>query len=86
MMKGGMGGAEAGVSVLWAVCHKYRDRRAVDAAAASKGGLTRLLLLMQSGCSPATRQMASELLKMFKVNAKSCLAGYDSKTTHIMPF
>uniref|UniRef100_A0ACD5ZB70 Uncharacterized protein n=1 Tax=Avena sativa TaxID=4498 RepID=A0ACD5ZB70_AVESA len=86
MMKGGMGGAEAGVSVLWAVCHKYRDRRAVDAAAASKGGLTRLLLLMQSGCSPATRQMASELLKMFKVNAKSCLAGYDSETTHIMPF
>uniref|UniRef100_A0A0D9W4U7 U-box domain-containing protein n=1 Tax=Leersia perrieri TaxID=77586 RepID=A0A0D9W4U7_9ORYZ len=39
-----------------------------------------------SGCSPAARQMASELLKMFKVNAKSCLAGYDSKTTHIMPF
>jgi hypothetical protein len=41
---------------------------------------------MQSGCSPAARQMASELLKMFKVNAKSCLAGYDSKNTHIMPF
>jgi hypothetical protein len=86
IMKGGMGGAEAGVSVLWAVCHKYRDRRAVDAAASSMGGLTRLLLLMQSGCSPAARQMASELLKMFKVNAKSCLAGYDSKNTHIMPF
>uniref|UniRef100_A0A0E0K0T3 U-box domain-containing protein n=1 Tax=Oryza punctata TaxID=4537 RepID=A0A0E0K0T3_ORYPU len=86
MMKGGMGGAEAAVSVLWAVCHRYKDRRAVEAAAASKGGLTKLLLLMQSGCSPAARQMASELLKMFKVNAKSCLAGYDSKTTHIMPF
>ncbi|KAF0934069.1 hypothetical protein E2562_022745 [Oryza meyeriana var. granulata] len=86
MMKGGMGGAEAAVAVLWAVCHRYKDRRAVDAAAASKGGLTKLLLLMQSGCSPAARQMASELLKMFKVNAKSCLAGYDSKTTHIMPF
>uniref|UniRef100_A0A0D9YTC2 U-box domain-containing protein n=1 Tax=Oryza glumipatula TaxID=40148 RepID=A0A0D9YTC2_9ORYZ len=86
MRCGGMGGAEAAVSVLWAVCHRYRDRRAVEAAAASKGGLTKLLLLMQSGCSPAARQMASELLKMFKVNAKSCLAGYDSKTTHIMPF
>ncbi|KAK3154299.1 hypothetical protein QOZ80_2BG0188770 [Eleusine coracana subsp. coracana] len=86
MMKGGMGGAEAAVSVLWAVCHRYRDRRAVDAAAACDGGLTRLLLLMQSGCKPATRQMASELLKIFKVNAKSCLAGYESKTTHIMPF
>ncbi|KAL6634517.1 hypothetical protein ACP70R_027188 [Stipagrostis hirtigluma subsp. patula] len=86
MMKGGMGGAEAAVSVLWAVCQRYRDRRAVDAAAACEGGLTKLLLLMQSGCSPAARQMASELLKLFKVNAKSCLAGYDSKTTHIMPF
>jgi hypothetical protein len=74
------GGAAAAVSVLWAVCHRYRDRRAVDAAAACEGGLTRLLLLMQSGCAPATRQMASELLKIFKVNAKSCLAGYESKT------
>ncbi|KAG8070945.1 hypothetical protein GUJ93_ZPchr0006g45134 [Zizania palustris] len=87
MMKAGMSGAEAAVSVLWAVCHRYKDRRAVEAAAASsKGGLTKLLLLMQSGCSPAARQMSSELLKIFKVNAKSCLAGYDSKTTHIMPF
>jgi hypothetical protein len=86
MMKGGMGGAEAAVWVLWAVCHRYRDRRAVDAAAGCEGGLTRLLLLMQSGCAPATRQRASELLKIFKVNAKSCLAGYESKTTHIMPF
>uniref|UniRef100_J3LXR9 U-box domain-containing protein n=1 Tax=Oryza brachyantha TaxID=4533 RepID=J3LXR9_ORYBR len=39
-----------------------------------------------SGCSPAARQMALGLLKIYKVNAKSCLAGYDSKTTHIMPF
>ncbi|TVU01790.1 hypothetical protein EJB05_52786, partial [Eragrostis curvula] len=86
MMKAGRGGAEAAVAVLWAVCHRYRDRRAVDAAAAADGGLTKLLLLMQSGCSPAARQMALELLKIYKVNAKSCLAGYDSKTTHIMPF
>jgi len=81
-----MGGAEAAVSVLWAVCHRYRDRRAVAAAAACEGGLARLLLLMQSGCSAAARQMASELLKIFKVNGKSCLGGYDSKTSHIMPF
>ncbi|KAG0525749.1 hypothetical protein BDA96_06G083500 [Sorghum bicolor] len=86
MMKSGRDGAEAAVAVLWAVCHRYRDRRAADAAAAAEGGLTRLLLLMQSGCSPAARQMALELLKIYRVNAKSCLAGYDSKTTHIMPF
>ncbi|KAF8686606.1 hypothetical protein HU200_043432 [Digitaria exilis] len=84
VMKGG--GAEAAVSVLWAVCHRYRDRRAVAAAAACEGGLARLLLLMQSGCSPAARQMATELLKIFRVNGKSCLAGYESKTSHIMPF
>lgn len=86
MMKAGRDGAEAAVAVLWAVCHRYQDRRAADAAAAAEGGLTRLLLLMQSGCSPAARQMALELLKIYRVNAKSCLAGYDSKTTHIMPF
>lgn len=86
MMKGGMAGAEAAVSVLWAVCHRYRDRRAVAAAAACESGLTKLLLLMQSGCSPAVRQMTSELLKIFRVNGKSCVAGYDSKTSHIMPF
>ncbi|RCV33603.1 hypothetical protein SETIT_7G095100v2 [Setaria italica] len=86
MMKAGRDGAEAAVGVLWAVCHRYRDRRAADAAAAAEGGLTRLLLLVQSGCSPAARQMALELLKIYRVNAKSCLAGYDSKTTHIMPF
>uniref|UniRef100_A0ACD5UY32 Uncharacterized protein n=1 Tax=Avena sativa TaxID=4498 RepID=A0ACD5UY32_AVESA len=86
MMKSGRDGAEAAVAVLWAVCYKYKDRRASDAAAASEGGLTRLLLLLQSGCSPAARQMALELLKIYRVNAKSCLAGYDSKTTHIMPF
>ncbi|GJN27660.1 hypothetical protein PR202_gb15702 [Eleusine coracana subsp. coracana] len=86
MMKAGRDGNEAAVAVLWAVCHRYRDRRACDAAAAAEGGLTRLLLLMQSGCSPAARQMAMDLLKIYKVNAKSCLKGYDTKTTHIMPF
>ncbi|KAF0895602.1 hypothetical protein E2562_013911 [Oryza meyeriana var. granulata] len=32
-MKAGHDGAEAAVAVLWAVCHKYKDRRAVDAVA-----------------------------------------------------
>ncbi|XP_008799727.2 U-box domain-containing protein 27-like [Phoenix dactylifera] len=86
MMKIGREGKEAAVAVLWMVCHYFRDRRAVEAAAALDGGLTKILLLMQSGCSPATRQMAADLLKIFRVNSKSCLAGYDTKTTHIMPF
>ncbi|KAG1369751.1 U-box domain-containing protein 27 [Cocos nucifera] len=86
IMKAGREGAEAAVAVLWMVCHYFRDRRAADAVAAADGGLTKILLLMQSGCSPATRQMAADLLKIFRVNSKSCLAGYDTKTTHIMPF
>ncbi|XP_038986644.1 U-box domain-containing protein 27-like [Phoenix dactylifera] len=86
MMKAGREGAEAAVAVLWTVCHLFRDRRAVEAAAAANGGLTKLLLLMQSGCSPAARQMTADLLKIFRVNSKSCLPGYDTKTIHIMPF
>lgn len=86
IMKGGKGGAEAAVAALWAVCIKCKDRRAVEVLAGVEGGLTRLLLLMQSCCSPTARQMAGDLIKIFKVNAKNCLAGYESKTTHIMPF
>ncbi|KAF3329282.1 U-box domain-containing protein 27 [Carex littledalei] len=86
MLKGGKGGAESAVATLWAVCIKCKDRRAVEVLAGVEGVLTRLLLLMQSCCAPGARQMAGDLIKIFKVNAKNCLAGYESKTTHIMPF
>ncbi|XP_042439436.1 U-box domain-containing protein 27-like [Zingiber officinale] len=86
MVKTGREGAEAAVAVLWSVCHAFRDRRAAEALAAAEGGATKLLLVMQSGCSPAARQMAADLLKISRVNSKSCLAGYDTKTTHITPF
>ncbi|KAK9950057.1 hypothetical protein M0R45_005563 [Rubus argutus] len=46
----------------------------------------RYLLLMQSNCSPCVRQMSADLLKMFRVNSKSAISCYDTKTTHIMPF
>jgi U-box domain len=86
MMKGGKGGAEAAVAALWAVCNKCKDRRAVEVLAGVEGGLTRLLLLMQSCCSPAARHMAGDLIKISRINVKNCLSGYESKTTHIMPF
>ncbi|WOL11203.1 U-box domain-containing protein 27-like [Canna indica] len=86
MMKSGSTGAESAVAVLWSMCHAFRDRRAVEAVAATEGGATKLLVLMQSGCSPVATQMAADLLKLFRVNSKSCLAGYDTKTTHITPF
>lgn len=86
MMKVGGEGTEAAVAVLWSVCHRFRDRRAVEAVTAENGGVMKILLLMQGNCSPAVRQMAGDLLRIFRVKTKSCLAGYDTKTTHIMPF
>ncbi|CAL9120142.1 unnamed protein product [Musa textilis] len=86
MVKAGKEGAEAAVAVLWSVCHAFRDRRAVEAVAATEGGATKLLLLMQTGCSPAAREMAADLLKIFRVSSNRFLAGYDTNTIHITPF
>ncbi|XVF14937.1 hypothetical protein REPUB_Repub09cG0104200 [Reevesia pubescens] len=76
---------EHAVTILWSVCYLFRDEKAQEAVASSNG-MTKFLLLMQSNCSPAVRQMSSDLLKLFRVNSKSCLSSYDTKTTHIMPF
>lgn len=73
------------VTILWSVCYLFRDQRAQEAVASSNG-MTKILLLMQSNCSPSVRQMSADLLKVFRVNSKSCLSSYDTKTTHIMPF
>ncbi|XP_009404908.2 U-box domain-containing protein 27-like [Musa acuminata AAA Group] len=86
MVKAGREGGEAAVAVLWSVCHAFRDRRAVEAVAATEGGATKLLLLMQTGCSPAAREMAADLLKIFRVSSNCFLAGYDTNTIHITPF
>ncbi|KAG0485227.1 hypothetical protein HPP92_009306 [Vanilla planifolia] len=86
MMKVGRRGTESAVLVLWSVCHHFRNKRAVKAVASANGSMTKFLLLMQSNCSPSVRHMAGDLLKIFRVNSKSRLAGYDTKTTHIMPF
>ncbi|XP_020573698.1 protein transport protein SEC31-like [Phalaenopsis equestris] len=61
MMKVGREGMEAAVAVLWSVCHRFRDRRAVEAVAAENGGAMKILVLMQSNCSPAVRQMSGDL-------------------------
>ncbi|XP_002517222.2 U-box domain-containing protein 27 [Ricinus communis] len=76
---------EHAVTILWSLCYLFRDGKAREAVIKSNG-LTKILLLMQSNCSPAVRQMAADLLKIFRVNSKSCLSSYDTKTTHIMPF
>lgn len=77
---------EHGVTILWSLCCLFRDHRAQDAVAKSNG-MAKILLIMQSNCSPAVRQMAGDLLKVFRVNSKAtCLSSYDTKTIHIMPF
>ncbi|KAM3290293.1 U-box domain-containing protein 27 isoform X1 [Capsicum chacoense] len=79
---------EHAVTILWSLCCLFRDHRAIDAVGKSNG-MAKILLLLQSNCSPAVRQMAADLLKVFRVNSKgvSCLStSYDTKTTHIMPF
>ncbi|OIW00466.1 hypothetical protein TanjilG_05816 [Lupinus angustifolius] len=76
---------EHAVTTLWSVCYLFRDQKAQEAVIKANG-LTKILLLMQSNCSPSVRKMCSELLKIFRVNSKSCLSCYDTKTTHIMPF
>lgn len=76
---------EHAVTILWSVCYVFRDQKAQEAVTKAHG-LTKILLLMQSNCSPGVRQMCADLLKIFRVNSKSCLSCYHTKTTHIMPF
>ncbi|XP_022978946.1 U-box domain-containing protein 27-like [Cucurbita maxima] len=75
---------EHAVTTLWSICYLFRDEKAAEALTKANG-LTKILLLMQSNCSAPVRQMARDLLKIFRINSKSCLSSYDTKTTHIMP-
>ncbi|XP_057981320.1 U-box domain-containing protein 27-like isoform X1 [Malania oleifera] len=84
-MKVSNAATEHAVTILWSICYLFRDQRAHEAVTKSNG-LTKILLLMQSNCSVEVRQMAGDLLKIFRVSCKSCLSSYDTKTTHIMPF
>ncbi|KAF5745152.1 U-box domain-containing protein 27 [Tripterygium wilfordii] len=85
LLKASRVATEHAVTILWSVCYLFGEQAAREAVAKSNG-MTKVLLLMQSDCSPAVRQMSADLLKIFRVNSKSCLSSYDTKTTHIMPF
>lgn len=76
---------EHAVTVLWSVCCLFRDRGAQEAVTRANG-LTKILVLMQTNCSPGVRQMSADLLKIFRLNSKTFISSYDTKTTHIMPF
>ncbi|KVH99543.1 U-box domain-containing protein 28-like [Cynara cardunculus var. scolymus] len=76
---------ELGIVMIWSVCYMWRDRSALEAAMRNNG-LTKVLLVMQSNCSGTVKQMCRELVKVFRVNSKSCLASYETRTTHITPY
>ncbi|KAL1543707.1 U-box domain-containing protein 28-like [Salvia divinorum] len=79
---------EHGIAVLWSVCCLARDATAQETAAEANG-LTKVLLVMQSGCSSSTSMMCRELVKVLraKSGSKSNLAPhYQTRTTHIAPY
>ncbi|KZV54486.1 U-box domain-containing protein 27-like [Dorcoceras hygrometricum] len=77
---------ELAVTLLWSLCCFSGDKR-VAVVVAESSGVAKILLLLQSNCSPNIRRMCGDLLKMFRCNSKgSCLSCYDTKTSHIMPF
>lgn len=85
VMKVSSAATEHGIGVIWSVCYMSRDRTAQEVAMRSNG-LTKVLLVMQSSCGAGVRQMCGDLVKVFRVNSKSCLASYETRTTHIMPY
>ncbi|KAL9245673.1 hypothetical protein vseg_019297 [Gypsophila vaccaria] len=76
---------EHAIALLWSLCHLFRDQKARESIARCNGGLTKILLLMQSDCSPSIKRMCCDLIRVFRVYSKSCLSSYDIKNTHIMP-
>lgn len=77
---------EHAVTVLWSLCCLFGEKRAA-AAVVENNGMAKILVVLQSDCSPAVRRMCGDLLRVFRCSAKSsCVSWYDTKTTHIMPF
>ncbi|EYU23808.1 hypothetical protein ABFS82_08G095900 [Erythranthe guttata] len=87
LMKVSTAATEHAVTVLWSLCCLFGDKRAA-AAVVDGNGVAKVLLLLQSNCSPAVRQMCADLLRVFRCSGSknSCVSCYDSKTSHIMPF
>nr|GMD85200.1 U-box domain-containing protein 28-like [Ipomoea batatas] len=86
LMKCSRAATEHGITVLWSVCSLARDKDAQEAVG-KVNGITKVLLVMQSDCSAGVQQMCGDLVKVLRVkNSKSCLACYETKTTHITPY
>lgn len=75
---------EHAVTLLWCLCCLFGDKRAA-ASVVESNGMAKILVVLQSNCSPAVRQMCGDLLRVFRFSSNSWY-DYDTKTTHIMPF
>ncbi|KAG2306172.1 hypothetical protein Bca52824_025920 [Brassica carinata] len=87
LLKVSTAATEHAVTILWCLCHVFREDKTVEETVERSNGVTKLLVVIQSSCSPMVRQMAKDLIKVLKVKSSaSALAAYETKTTHIMPF
>ena len=75
------------VTILWCLCYVFGEDKRVKETVERSNGVTKLLVVIQSNCSPMVRQMAKDVIKVLKVKpSASDLVAYETKTTHIMPF
>ncbi|CAA7053056.1 unnamed protein product [Microthlaspi erraticum] len=87
MLKVSTTATEHAVTILWCLCYVFREDKTAEETVERCNGVTKLLVVIQSNCSPMVRQMAKDLIKVLKLNSSaSALATYETKTTHITPF
>ncbi|GLU07037.1 hypothetical protein SLE2022_240160 [Rubroshorea leprosula] len=78
--------AEDGVTVLWSMCCTYKDERVKEALVKSDAVAKLLLVMQREGEEGVVRRRCADLIKAVMAGCKGeYLAGYQTKTTHIMP-
>ncbi|KAI4311404.1 hypothetical protein MLD38_036306 [Melastoma candidum] len=78
---------ETSVRIMWGVWWLFGETEGREAVTARSNGLGKLLVVMQSECSPSVRRMCTDLVKVLrKWDDGKCWYSYDTNTTHIMPF
>ncbi|KAH0943421.1 hypothetical protein HID58_003058 [Brassica napus] len=78
---------EHAVTILWCLCYVFGEDKRVEETVERSNGVTKLLVVIQSNCSPMVRQMAKDVIKVLKVKpSASDLVAYETTNTHIMPF
>ncbi|KAL3735515.1 hypothetical protein ACJRO7_024612 [Eucalyptus globulus] len=85
LMKASRAATEDAVAVLWSVCCVCGDARVKERVARS-GGMTKVLLVMQSEEDAGVKKMCSDLMKALRSGCETVDSGmvsYETRTTHI---